>query len=73
MDNYNFYEASQTWIPLQGTPAFQPPEVANGREQFSGFKIDVWSRFSISLSSAFENGILDSDVDSETQCVFSVG
>merc|ERR1719341_2998420 len=27
----------------QGTPAFQPPEVANGREQFSGFKIDVWS------------------------------
>jgi len=27
----------------QGTPAFQPPEVANGCEIFSGFKIDVWS------------------------------
>jgi len=27
----------------QGTPAFQPPEVANGLDEFSGFKIDVWS------------------------------
>lgn len=27
----------------QGTPAFQPPEVANGWDIFSGYKIDVWS------------------------------
>lgn len=26
-----------------GTPAFQPPEVANGLEKFSGSKLDVWS------------------------------
>lgn len=27
----------------QGTPAFQPPEIANGAETFPGFKVDVWS------------------------------
>lgn len=27
----------------QGSPAFQAPEVAEGVEKFSGFKIDVWS------------------------------
>ena len=27
----------------QGTPTFQPPEIANGQETFSGFKVDVWS------------------------------
>lgn len=27
----------------QGTPAFQPPEIANGMETFSGFKVDIWS------------------------------
>jgi serine/threonine-protein kinase 11 len=27
----------------QGTPAFQPPEIASGAESFSGFKVDVWS------------------------------
>ncbi|XP_058467062.1 serine/threonine-protein kinase stk11-like [Malaya genurostris] len=27
----------------QGTPAFQPPEIANGHEVFSGFKVDIWS------------------------------
>jgi serine/threonine protein kinase len=27
----------------QGTPAFQPPEIANGMEYFSGFKVDIWS------------------------------
>ena len=26
-----------------GTPAIQPPEVANGAEKYSGFKLDVWS------------------------------
>lgn len=27
----------------QGTPTFQPPEIANGHETFSGFKVDIWS------------------------------
>lgn len=27
----------------QGSPAFQPPEIANGFDEFSGFKIDIWS------------------------------
>ncbi|KAH9488302.1 Serine/threonine-protein kinase stk11 [Bulinus truncatus] len=27
----------------QGSPAFQPPEIANGLNTFSGFKVDVWS------------------------------
>ena len=27
----------------QGSPVFQPPEVANGVDRFSGFKLDVWS------------------------------
>ncbi|RWS27738.1 serine/threonine-protein kinase STK11-like protein [Leptotrombidium deliense] len=27
----------------QGSPAFQPPEIASGCESFSGFKVDVWS------------------------------
>ncbi|CAB3364666.1 Hypothetical predicted protein [Cloeon dipterum] len=26
----------------QGTPAFQPPEIANGVNNFSGFKVDIW-------------------------------
>ena len=30
-------------VTSQGTPAFQPPEVANGWEVFSGYKIDIWS------------------------------
>lgn len=27
----------------QGTPAFQPPEIANGLESCPGFKVDIWS------------------------------
>ncbi|KAJ7378663.1 Serine/threonine-protein kinase stk11 [Desmophyllum pertusum] len=27
----------------QGSPAFQPPEIANGLETFSGFKVDIWA------------------------------
>ncbi|XP_059175718.1 serine/threonine-protein kinase stk11-like isoform X2 [Physella acuta] len=27
----------------QGSPAFQPPEIANGQNTFAGFKVDVWS------------------------------
>ncbi|ELT96788.1 hypothetical protein CAPTEDRAFT_158801 [Capitella teleta] len=27
----------------QGSPAFQPPEIANGDDTFLGFKVDIWS------------------------------
>ncbi|KAI1280708.1 Serine/threonine-protein kinase STK11 [Halotydeus destructor] len=27
----------------QGSPAFQPPEIANGDDYFHGFKVDIWS------------------------------
>ncbi|KAF0290958.1 Serine/threonine-protein kinase stk11 [Amphibalanus amphitrite] len=27
----------------QGSPAFQPPEIASGSDAFPGFKVDVWS------------------------------
>lgn len=27
----------------QGSPAFQPPEIADGHAQFSGFKVDIWA------------------------------
>ncbi|KAL5283004.1 STK11 family protein [Megaselia abdita] len=32
-----------TCSTAQGSPAFQPPEIANGQEIFSGFKVDIWS------------------------------
>lgn len=28
---------------ILGSPAFQPPEIANGHDTFAGFKVDVWS------------------------------
>merc|ERR1719228_1426556 len=42
-EQLDMFAKDDTITTSQGTPAFQPPEVANGREQFSGFKIDVWS------------------------------
>ncbi|ODM91746.1 Serine/threonine-protein kinase STK11 [Orchesella cincta] len=36
------YAPDDTCTTSQGSPVFQPPEVANG-ENFSGFKLDVWS------------------------------
>jgi len=27
----------------QGSPAFQPPEIANGVDSFSGYKLDIWA------------------------------
>lgn len=37
------YSISDTCHTSQGSPAFQPPEIANGVEAFSGFKVDIWS------------------------------
>ena len=37
------YESADTCSKSRGSPAFQPPEVASGSLQFSGFKVDVWA------------------------------
>jgi len=42
-EQLDLFAPDDTIVTSQGTPAFQPPEVANGMEKFSGFKIDVWS------------------------------
>ena len=40
IDPYTESDACKT---SQGSPAFQPPEIANGEESFLGFKVDIWS------------------------------
>ena len=37
------YAQDDTCSKSRGSPAFQPPEVASGSQQFSGFKVDVWA------------------------------
>lgn len=37
------YSGADTCSKSRGSPAFQPPEVASGSLQFSGFKVDVWA------------------------------
>ena len=37
------FAADDSCVTSQGSPAFQPPEVANGVDVFSGYKLDVWA------------------------------
>lgn len=37
------FAPDDTCFTSQGSPVFQPPEIANGLEKFSGFKVDIWS------------------------------
>lgn len=37
------YESEDNVTRTSGTPAFQAPEIANGDEQYSGMKVDVWA------------------------------
>ena len=37
------YSPDDTVTSSAGSPAFQPPELANGNPSFSGFKLDIWS------------------------------
>nr|CAD7262017.1 unnamed protein product [Timema shepardi] len=39
----DMFAEDDTCTSGQGSPAFQPPEIANGHEKFSGFKVDIWS------------------------------
>ena len=37
------FATDDTCHTSQGSPAFQPPEIANGVDEFSGFKVDIWA------------------------------
>ncbi|XP_037093388.1 serine/threonine-protein kinase STK11-like [Pollicipes pollicipes] len=37
------YRQSDEIAVSQGSPAFQPPEIANGTDTFPGYKVDIWS------------------------------
>uniref|UniRef100_A0A1Y1JX30 non-specific serine/threonine protein kinase n=1 Tax=Photinus pyralis TaxID=7054 RepID=A0A1Y1JX30_PHOPY len=39
----DLFAVDDTCYTGQGSPAFQPPEIANGLESFPGFKVDIWS------------------------------
>ncbi|XP_033223639.1 serine/threonine-protein kinase STK11 [Belonocnema kinseyi] len=39
----DMFAKDDTCTAGQGSPAFQPPEIANGCESFAGFKVDIWS------------------------------
>ena len=42
-EQLELFSASDICTTSQGSPAFQPPEIANGDEQFSGYKLDIWA------------------------------
>ncbi|EFA10720.1 polarization-related protein LKB1 [Tribolium castaneum] len=42
-ETIDFFAIDDTCVQGQGSPAFQPPEIANGLDSFPGFKVDVWS------------------------------
>lgn len=39
----DLFAPDDTITTSQGTPTFQPPEIANGADSFAGFKVDIWS------------------------------
>lgn len=42
-EQLDMFQSNDLCSTSQGSPAFQAPELANGVELFSGFKIDIWS------------------------------
>lgn len=42
-EQLELFAPDDTCTTGQGSPAFQPPEIANGLESFSGSKVDIWS------------------------------
>lgn len=42
-EQLELFAEDDTCTTGQGSPAFQPPEIANGRESFCGSKVDIWS------------------------------
>ena len=39
----NPFQPNDLCFTSQGSPAFQPPEIADGIDEFHGFKVDIWS------------------------------
>lgn len=37
------FSRSDLCYSCQGSPAFQPPEIASGKDTWSGFKADIWA------------------------------
>ncbi len=37
------FSGSDVCTTCQGSPAFQPPEIALGQDEWSGFKADIWA------------------------------
>lgn len=42
-EQLDIFAQDDTCFTSQGSPAFQPPEIANGVDQFCGFKVDIWA------------------------------
>lgn len=42
-EQLDLFDCNDWCSTSQGSPAFQAPELADGVERFSGFKIDIWS------------------------------
>ncbi|XP_065354262.1 serine/threonine-protein kinase stk11 [Calliphora vicina] len=42
-EQLKLFAPDDTCTTGQGSPAFQPPEIANGLDSFSGSKVDIWS------------------------------
>ncbi|CAG9761224.1 unnamed protein product [Ceutorhynchus assimilis] len=42
-ETFDFFAIDDTCYIGQGSPAFQPPEIANGADSFAGYKVDIWS------------------------------
>lgn len=42
-EQLDLFEQSDWCSTSQGSPAFQAPELAEGSDRFSGYKIDIWS------------------------------
>ncbi|RKP18147.1 kinase-like protein [Rozella allomycis CSF55] len=42
-DELDMFSPSDICGASAGTPAYQPPEIASGKDEFSGTKVDVWS------------------------------
>ncbi|XP_044314514.1 serine/threonine-protein kinase stk11 [Drosophila rhopaloa] len=42
-EQLDLFSPDDTCTTGQGSPAFQPPEIANGHETFAGYKVDIWS------------------------------
>ncbi|KAI8123294.1 hypothetical protein FF38_11733 [Lucilia cuprina] len=42
-EQLELFAPDDTCTTGQGSPAFQPPEIANGLDSFSGSKVDIWS------------------------------